>query len=179
MTDIETKIVEELAGRGYELTDVERATTEMPVEELIISILKDLKGGRTVEGIPVIIKKNKVNYNRLTELALQKNVVNELGYVLEITRDLFEEFNINGVNELESTIEKLEGCMDEEEHYLSPIDSPHYPEIARNHQTLLLKKWNVLGLYQYERFKHAFHVYALPPSKGIYIHRIMPADHVK
>lgn len=160
--DYELRILYNLSKRGYPLTGINQGKEYpmMPVEELFIEVLSRYKKPRAIEGLPVIAIKNPIDYERLCQLAQEQGVTNEVGFMLDNIRSLLREFHVAyDSTGLERAMEKLRKSLEDEEHYLAPLEVPYYHEAVKSRQLPKERKWRVLGIFPYRNFKHQFRTY--------------------
>ena len=147
-----------LYRKGYPLTDCEPPSgfRSMPTADLIVQVIRNTSQPRHIEGLPVIIRKSPPNYKRLVDLALRYGVQNQVGYILDITKDLFKEKDL-AVSELEQAIGVLEKQVVLQE---QPLFRPRNQEIAallqERERTPEERRWNVLYGTPYSGFRSQF-----------------------
>jgi len=71
-------------NNGYELIMENRQRSSLSVEESIIAALIK-QNPRLIEGIPILLIKNKINYTKLRKLIYNYKLWNEFGYLGEFT----------------------------------------------------------------------------------------------
>ncbi len=155
-------LTDELAASGFPLGNHSvgnRMSVEKKnIEYLIIKILNGNPDPRYVEGIPIIIYFNKLDYDKLLSLA-DNTLKQKLGYVLEITLSLFSEFNIKKDKDI---IKKKISILEKEINGAQEIVfTPHfnirpYIGFAKNRREDSLKKWKLIALYTYADFREQF-----------------------
>jgi hypothetical protein len=104
---------------------------------------------RLYEGIPVLLSKNKINYDILKTLVAKYGFWNEFGYFGEFTLRHFANKKIKGL---------VEYCR--ENLKPSTILYPYEVDFSRKYQTVEEKRWNLLGAPSYEELEHQFKVYS-------------------
>lgn len=164
------ELTRELASWGYGLGEyghsAEHPKPIKPIEELIMEILTKNPDPRYILGIPVIIAKNKVDYEKLLTLAEQKNTLRRIGYLLEVTREVAER-NImsEGIEKYIEEAYALVSNLSEESLY--PY-TPKEKEIYHHHVTEegneLAVKWKVFTWGGLETIKDKFELYNDNPS---------------
>jgi hypothetical protein len=158
--NLHQQIIYNAAERGVGLTNVPagRNWRIYPVEDLIIKILDYSKLSRLIQGIPAIIYKNKINFKKLTRDAVQHNVANETGYVLQMTHRLFKERKQAPakMTEIEKAILALEAQKDGKDHLMLRNFVPNLEGVLKQLQLPEEKHWRVLGRLTYNDFAHAY-----------------------
>ncbi len=130
-----------------------------------------------MSGIPVILSKNAVNYNKLYDLSVRHNLPNKVGWILDVAMHLFELYEIPvNSTELKKTVDKLWKIKSNEEQVFSfDLDSKTYREFARLRRDKLAEKWNICDPYTLEPFKERFEIYVTEESKPPILQKKYPA----
>jgi len=149
-------LTKSLGKLGYGLLSNEETADELNIspEQAIIEVLTRHPDPRYVKGISVILQKNQINYKKLFDLAdsyrsADPNLPNKLGYVLDITHELFKRLGISkDDSELEMTINKLDAIKSKNEAALNPNfrNNAKYLEFAKKKQDEKMRYWNVIGM---------------------------------
>lgn len=160
------ELTRELASYGFELGDYDESNppeSTMPVEELIIRILAKNPDPRYILGIPVIIAKNKVDYQRLIDLARQNSTLRRVGYLLDITNIVSEgRIPLNGIERhVQEAFNELNESMPEEELCPWQEDSKErFRDLANEKdKERIAAKWKVFTLNELEDIKDKFQLY--------------------
>jgi hypothetical protein len=135
----------------------------VPLEELIPYIFL-FKEPRITAEIPKLLKKNKIDYEKLLQNAGQKGVLGELGYVLDNASALFGRHDqpYEQQGELQNALGTIQKILSEQGHFKQKprimIDSsaPKLEEVLTEMQLPSEKKWNVLGRISPESFDHSY-----------------------
>jgi len=160
--NLHQRILYNAVERGVGLTNVpaerNRRWSIYPTEDLIIKILKYGEEPRLIYGIPIILYKNKVSYEKLANEAVKCCLANEMGYILQMTHRLFKEHNGHKIPDgLEHALAILKSNRDDNEHIiLRASTAPNIEEVLKTAQLPEEKLWNVLGRFTYEGFAHAY-----------------------
>ncbi|MBI4139354.1 hypothetical protein HY483_00140 [Candidatus Woesearchaeota archaeon] len=85
---------------------------QLSVEDTILTILQDCKQPRLIEGIIVLVAKNKIEYDSLLQKAytIEKRIpgiVNSLGWILDEARASFQRLGVSHDPALTSAIDSL------------------------------------------------------------------------
>lgn len=147
-----------LRTRGYPLFGTESIDgTLISPEELIITLLQK-KDARQIEGVPVIISKNPIDYNKLIYLAVQHNIVNPVGWILDETYQALLRMGLVN-NSLKYAIDQLFIQKNNLEYVLSSSTVPEYLEFSRQTRSSTARKWNVVARYSQEGFDKKLRTY--------------------
>ena len=116
--------------------------------------------GRSIDVLPVVLDKHSPDWMLLVQDAINKNYTNEASYILEILAIV----NPSKKTEIEKHIQKLRQNLDKFYHtFCEPEEKeakqPHNYLCVRD-QEELMKKCNVLGLFNIESFKITYDLYA-------------------
>jgi len=151
MVDLTQITLEEITSssesKGYELHMEERIPTEMGVEETIVSILIK-RQERLVEGVPVLLTKNKVNYEKLKELIDEYEVWNGFGYL--------GKFALTHLNNAELR-ELVQYCHRRLKPHanLSSLNEAFFEHSITKEQ----EEWNVIGAPPYSALEEKYKLY--------------------
>ena len=136
------ELLSSFAGRGYELTGVNGYPVSINTEETIIAaLLRDKEPkARLLEGIPVLLIKNEVDYKFLRKLIDQYRLHNEFGYFGEFTLKYVEN------EDLSNLVEYCKNNMKPEEVSLSTFYDffKRFPTDFKNQG-----RWNLIGAPSY------------------------------
>ncbi len=158
--NLRQRILYNAAERGVGLTNVPagRNWRIYPVEDLIIKILDYSKLSRLIQGIPKIICKNEINFDKLTNDAIKRNIANEMGYVLQMTYNLFKARKQapNKLASIEKALAILESKKDDKDHLMLRKGAPNLESVLKQLQLPEEKRWRVLGRLSYNDFVHAY-----------------------
>lgn len=164
------ELTRELASQGYGLGEYGHSTEQpkstMSIEELIIKVLTTNPDPRYILGIPVIIAKNKVDYEKLLVLAEQTRVLRRIGYLLDITQNVSK--NRIPVENIGSCVQKaylsLNDSMPEENLYPDSEETKRSLRdiyLAKNNSIAI--KWKVFTLNEIDNIKDVFQLYTEGP----------------
>lgn len=129
-------------------------------EAVVLGVLRVVPSARMVECLPGLLATSPMDCEKLFRLARERNLVNRLGFVVEVAALLAEQKQLRGnVPALRSLAKKLwKDRVTGAEDYLmpeSPVDS-ELREWVKKKSSQLGKKWSVYGAYSLERFGEAF-----------------------
>jgi len=151
-----------LAKKGFRLVggDPPAGFRAMPTEDLIVRVLKYATQARHVEGLPIAIYKSPPDYERLQKLAVRYGVQNQVGYVLDMTKRLFEEKGVP-TTDLERTIAVLHKEALHAAQFLYPMekDIASYFSAIRKTVSPEERKWNIKLGMAYDEFYGQFKVH--------------------
>lgn len=159
-----------LSSLGYRLitrksTMIDKSSRLGP-EEAIIKVLTGHPDPRYIEGLPVIIAKNNVNYDVLLGLVRDlkeqdPHLPNKLGYILDITYTILKKVGVRkDYNKLESTITKLNKIKSSKESVIDPsIDTKVYRDFANSRRNERMKHWNIISLFDEDSFEKTLLLY--------------------
>lgn len=156
------ELLEELAAKGYRLLGVSKiAISNSPTEELLIKILNAPENGRLLEGTAIIINNSPPNYDRLVELAREKGLQNQVGYLLEGSLKVIKKYrHERNTDSLQKAIQELFEIKQPELQFLGHLDMSNSKEIlqgiTREKEAI---KWNVSGGVPYSQLERQFIVY--------------------
>jgi len=110
--------------------------------------------------LPGLLATGAMDYEKLFRLAKERNLLNRLGFVVEVAALLAEQKRLRGnVSALQSLAKKLwkERTTATEDYLMaeSPVD-PELRDWVQKKTPQLGKKWGVYGAYSLERFSEAF-----------------------
>lgn len=164
------ELTRELASWGYGLGEyghsVEHPKPIKPIEELIMEILTKNPDPRYILGIPVIIAKNKVDYEKLLALAEKNDALRRVGYLLDVTQNISKDriLLLNIETFIQKAYDSLNDSMPEESLY------PDSEETKRNLMNIYLDKnnsvaikWKVFTLNEVDDIKDVFQLYTEGP----------------
>ncbi len=168
------ELTRELASLGYALGEYENNAEQLKpatlIEELIIKILTKNPDPRYILGIPVIIAKNNVDYEKLLSLAEQNHALRRVGYLLDITQNVSN--NRIYLPNIETAIYKAYDSLKIEmpEESLSDFSERSksiYRELAlEKDERGIAVKWKVFTLTSLENITKKFELYNDLPSKS-------------
>lgn len=129
-------------------------------EAVVLGVLRVVPSARMVECLPGLLATGAMDYEKLFRLAKDRNLVNRLGFVVEVAVLLAEQKRLRGnASALRSLAQKLwkERTTDTEDYLMaeSPED-PEFRDWVKKKTLRFGKKWGVYGAYSLERFSEAF-----------------------
>jgi len=129
-------------------------------EAVVLGVLRVVPSARMVECVPGLLATGAMDYEKLFRLAKERNLVNRLGFVVEVAALLAEQKRLRGnVSALRSLAKKLwkEKVTGTEDYLMAekPVD-PELRDWVKKKTPELGKKWGVYGAYSLERFSEAF-----------------------
>lgn len=128
---------------GYKIISLKKKKRKkIPIEELIVKILIKHPYVRFIEGVPIILIKNKIDKFKLLELASKYDVKNKIGYLLETA------FILKPIGYLEDLLIYLKKNKEPEVSFLVEGDY----DFLRKTSPSRIKKWNLLGRFFDEDF---------------------------
>ena len=134
-----------LSRYGFPLFGAERFSGNyMAIEDLILLVLHDCEEPRYVHGIPVLLKKNKVDYQYLVGRARKKGLINALGWILEETKIAFENRKLSYDSCLPEIIKNLESEKMDKDVFITLENTASLASHARDRRSEIARKWNVL-----------------------------------
>ena len=143
-------IIFNLAKYGYNLISnhpLSYKDKKIELEHLISYIVSECPEPRFIEAIPILLLKNKINPYLLFEISLKKDIKNQIGYLLETSFIISDEFNLNNkISYLKDLLKYLE-LHKSEERILGKEENEQYKEFLRKTRSARIKKWNLLGRY--------------------------------
>ena len=149
-----SQIIFNLNRYGYELISSYSGfkSKNLKLEILISYIISEFPESRFIEGIPILLLKNKINPYLLLEIAANKDIKNQVGYLLETSFIIAKKFktskNISYLKELLQYLEKNKG----EERILGKETDDLYKKFLIETSPKRIKKWRLLGRYFDEYF---------------------------
>ncbi len=156
-----------LANYGFELglTAKQSATiekeefSEQSIEELVITILTENPEPVFIEGIPVILGKNSVDYSKLFQLATERKCVKKLGWILSVSEDCYTEENISYNSSLTDTISRCEQAIDGVEETIAIEPPKSFFDLSLRLRDDIAIKWNITAHYPKSRIKEHMNLY--------------------
>ena len=142
-------IIFNLGKYGYDLIPPHSFNfkDKIELEYLISYIISECPEPRFIEAIPILILRNKINPYLLFEISLKKDIKNQIGYLLETSFIISDEFNLNNkISYLKDLLKYLE-LHKSEERILGKEENEQYKEFLRKTRSARIKKWNLLGRY--------------------------------
>jgi len=121
----------------------------LEIEKLIKKILIECPEPRFIEGIPILILKNKINKYGLLEIAIKNDLKNKIGFLLDISFLLAKKFKKKFY--LEEELEYLKKSRNEKISMFGKKDKD-YIKFLKSKSSERMKKWNLLGRYFDEDF---------------------------
>lgn len=150
--NIRELIIYNLDNYGYELISPRRIKkhNKIPIEELVCLILTRMQNARFIEGIPIILLKNKINKYKLIELATKYNIRNKIGFLLETAMIIALKLKLE-IPEFDGMISYLK-VNEEADTNLGEYKDELYQEFLGKTTPIRLKKWNLFGRFFDEDF---------------------------
>lgn len=134
------ELAESYSFMGFPLTNVSLEESLSPEEAIVIGLLK--RNPRIIEGIPVLLIKNNIDYDKLRILIDKEMIWNEFGYLGEFTLTHTKDHNLrNLVDYCRSRMKK------------SATLYPHHQEFFREFQEENESRWNLIGSPSHEMLK--------------------------
>ncbi len=158
MGDLET-ILFNLASNGYELSNSNVKTRKLTPEELILAITENYDEPRTWYGVPTVIKNNEIDYNKLIKMAVEKGLQNKVGYLLEQTKEIFDELNEQYNITLNNAIQEAYKQKLLIEETLRTSKEPEYTKLTLEKRSDLLKKWKIIAHLDHSEFINKYKLY--------------------
>ncbi len=144
---LEKKIIYNLDKYGDKMITLGKIKKQkaLQIEELIGIIITRSPSARFIEAIPLLLLKNKIDKFKLVEIANTYNIMNQLGYLIEIAIIIAERFNIKKdfkdlLSYFKHNKEKEVICLGEEK------DSAYHEFILKT-SPLRIRKWNLVGRF--------------------------------
>ena len=144
------ELLSSFAGRGYELTGVNGYPVSINTEETIIAaLLRDKEPkARLLEGIPVLLLKNEVDYKFLRKLIDQYRLHNEFGYFGEFTLKYVEN------EDLSNLVEYCRSRLNPQTN-ISSLNDAFFPESSHEEE-----RWKILGAPSYQALEEKVKLYS-------------------
>lgn len=142
-------IIFNLSNYGYELIAPYKIKKQpiLELEELIVKILIQFPEPRFIEAIPIIIIKNKIDPYNLFYFAKQYDLINEIGYLLDISFMIAKKLKIK-IDYLKDLLHKLEQGRQKDQKILGiGATDEEYLSFLKKTSPETIKKWNLLGRY--------------------------------
>lgn len=129
-------------------------------EAVVLGVLRVVPSARMVECLPGLLATSAMDYDKLFRLAKERNLVNRLGFVVEVAALLAAQKRLRGhISALQALAKKLwqERTTGTEDYLMaeSPVD-PEFRDWVQRKTPQLGQKWGVYGAYSLERFSEAF-----------------------
>ena len=145
---------------GAPLSGSSKKNRSFSPEAVVLGVLRVVPSARMVECLPGLLATGAMDCEKLFRLAKERNLVNRLGFVVEVAALLAEQKRLRGnVSALQSLAKKLwkERSTATEDYLMaeSPVD-PELRDWVKKKSPQLGKKWGVYGTYSLERFSEAF-----------------------
>ncbi|MFH1592984.1 MAG: hypothetical protein ABIB47_06490 [Candidatus Woesearchaeota archaeon] len=155
-----SQILYNLTFYGYDLITAYKIPKQkiLEIEELIAKILINLPEARLIEGIPILIIKNKIDTFELLETAIKYDLKNQIGYLLQIAFIIGKQLGmLNKINYLKRLLNYFKEERDEEISILGQdVKDDVYMEFLKKTSPRLIKEWNLLGrFYEKDFIKNA------------------------
>lgn len=136
---------------GYDLIIPYKISKQetLEIENLIGNILIYLPEARLIEGIPILLIKNRINAYKLLEIAIKYDLKNQIGYLLQMAFIIGKQFRLlNKINYLRSLLDYLKEEKDKKISILGQdIKDKEYREFLKKTSPKLIKGWNLLGRF--------------------------------
>jgi transcriptional regulator with XRE-family HTH domain len=145
---------------GAHLSGSAKKKRSFSPEAVVLGVLRVVPSARMVECLPGLLATGAMDYEKLFRLAKERNLVNRLGFVVEVAALLAEQKRLRwNVSALQSLAKKLwkERTTGAEDYLMAerPVD-PELRDWVKKKTPRLGKKWGVYGAYSLERFSEAF-----------------------
>ena len=144
------EILSNLSYYGYDLisTKIIRHSRAIPIEELIVSILIKYPEARFIESIPILLIKNKINKFKLYRLAYDFNLINKIGFLLEIAIKISKKIN-KEIHDIEELYLQFKKDKIKQLDYLTNLKNKKFLD---KNTASVMKKWNLRGLFSFNDF---------------------------
>jgi transcriptional regulator with XRE-family HTH domain len=145
---------------GAPLSGSSKKNRSFSPEAVVLGVLRVVPSARMVECLPGLLATGAMDCEKLFRLAKERNLVNRLGFVVEVAALLAEQKRLRGnVSPLRSLAKKLwkEKVTGTEDYLMAekPVD-PELRDWVKKKTPHLGTKWGVYGAYSLERFSEAF-----------------------
>ncbi len=138
-------ILRSLSHYGYDLITKEKVRASIiPLPDLIIEILLRFPEARLIEAIPLILTKNSIDKFELYRKAYKNNLINEIGFLLDIAMKLSKKLD------LKELLEELKKQKQKNIRYLTSIKDREFLE---KRTPAIMRKWNLRGLFSIDDFR--------------------------
>jgi len=160
-----------LARYGYGLgnlkgREIPPAARRYGVEELVIRILTSNPDPRYVEGLPVIMAKNTIDYAKLLGIAENGNALKRLGWMLSMAKRSYKDLDVPYDLDLEATVEKCKSAKGGLEEVFNPnFDIAPYRERAKRVREPISAEWGIMTLHTLEAFERNLILYGVQQRK--------------
>lgn len=135
---------------GYELITPYKIPKQeiLAIGELITKILIQLPEARFIEGIPILLIKNRIDPYRLLELAVRYDFKNKIGYLLETSFMIAKRFKLSKkISYLKRLLSYLKATKDKDITSLGEYIEEEYREFLKETSPKRIKEWNLLDRY--------------------------------
>lgn len=152
MDKTEENIMFNLREMGFSLTNTDHMTgTTMRVEDLVVEILQKAREPRCVEGIPVLLAKNPVDFDYLLRRAEEEGLHNAVGWILDEARTAYDSLGIPYSSDLTKIVDECRAKTQGDDHFVGEGHDPSFEKYAKHWRGQVAKKWSVLFVStQYE-----------------------------
>ncbi len=143
------QILFNLTSYGYGLITPYKVSKQesLKIEELIKNILINFPEARFIEGIPILLIKNKINKYKLLEIAIKYDLKNQIGYLLDITFIIGKQYG-SKINHLKDLLVYLKKEKDKKISLLGEdTKDREYLDFLKKTSPKLIKEWNLIGRF--------------------------------
>ena len=135
-----------LSHYGYDLITRKKMKPRkiIPLNDLIIDILLRFPEARFIEAIPLLIIKNKIDQFELYRKAYDYSLINEMGFLLEISIRLSKKPVLKGL------LDELKRQKQDKIRYFTTIKDRDFLE---KNTPAIMRKWNLRGLFSIDDFR--------------------------
>ncbi len=144
---LNNKILYNLSKYGYDMISSKEIKKQKTIslEELIAAIITKFPKPRYVEGIPVLILKNRTDKFKLAEIAYRYNIHNELGYLIETAKIIAKNRMIK--IDLDDILAYLDNNKRKKIKYLGEEKDWLYMDFLSKTTPKRVRRWNLLGRF--------------------------------
>jgi len=135
---------------GYALISPYKISKQiiLPIEELTAKILIQFPEPRFIEGIPIILIKNKINPYELLETASKYDIKNQIGYLLETSFLIAKKYGLlKKMQYLYSILNYFKSKKDKDIRILGQAEEEEHIKFLKKTSPKRIKEWNLLGRY--------------------------------
>ncbi|MFC1733349.1 hypothetical protein ACFL6I_23870 [candidate division KSB1 bacterium] len=133
-----------LSHYGYELISIKKTKGKIiPIEDLIIQILLRFPEARFIEAIPTIIIKNRIDKFELYRKAYDYNLINKMGFLLEVSSKLKK-------GHMKELLDEFRKQKQDKIQYFTGIKNKSFLE---KNTPKIMREWNLRGLFSMDDFR--------------------------
>jgi hypothetical protein len=150
-----------LGKRGFTLTNFDYDTPRqmLSMNEFLIKMIRDYREPRAMEGLAIAIDRDPPDYKQLIRSALELQIQNQVGYVLEGTLYVLNKRTKGTYNGLEQAVRELAKHKRQEIAFLTTIDMLNEKEMLSRNPAPEDIRWNIRGGVTFAQLDRQYCVY--------------------